>query len=70
MIEIANLIGKFEGKSITPSTVNNIIHRYLFKKFMVKNKEDLMDKLIENGYHKNMPNSLLSNIFVDITNCN
>lgn len=68
LIEIANLIGKFEGKSITASTVNNIIHRYLFKKFMVKNKEDLMDKLIENGYHKKMPNSLLSNIFVDITN--
>lgn len=65
--EITTIINLFNKKDITEKTVHNIINRYLFTKFNVLNKKELLVKLYELGYDKHMPNSLLSNQFIDLT---
>lgn len=66
-LEITQVLNLFNTKSITQKTVHNIISRYLFVKFEVKTRSKLILKLFENGYDKNIPNSLLSNQFIDLT---
>lgn len=65
--EIASIISLFNEKTITAKTVANIISRYLFAKFQVSNREELIDALAKHGYQHKMPNSLLSNQFIDLT---
>lgn len=65
--EIAQVLSLFNRKNIQAKTVNNIISRYLFTKFTASNKTELMDKLLGMNYDKKMPNSLLSNQFIDLT---
>lgn len=65
--EIANIMSLFNNKKITAKTVANIISRYLFTKFKVTQRDELMLTLREHGYHQKMPNSLLSNQFIDLT---
>lgn len=65
--KIAKVLSLFNNKSILPTTVNNIICRYLFPKFDVNNKGLLIGRLKEQGYDKKIPNSLLSNQFIDLT---
>jgi hypothetical protein len=66
-IDIARIISLFLEKNIVSKTVHNIINRYLFPKFNVKGKSDLIEKLKQEGYDKKIPNSLLSNQFIDLT---
>lgn len=68
--EIAQVLSLFNQKNIQAKTVNNIISRYLFSKFNVDTKAELINKLKEMNYDKKMPNSLLSNQFIDLTDCN
>lgn len=65
--EIAKVISLTKDKNIQAKTINNIISRYLFPKFQVNNKEELQEKLKTLNYDKKMPNSLLSNQFIDLT---
>ena len=65
--EIAQVLSLFNHKDIQAKTVNNIISRYLFPKFSANSKTELIDKLKEMNYNKKMPNSLLSNQFIDLT---
>lgn len=65
--EIAQVLSLFNDKEIQAKTVNNIISRYLFPKFEANNKTELIDKLKEMNYDKKIPNSLLSNQFIDLT---
>jgi hypothetical protein len=65
--EIAQVLSLFNHKDIQAKTVNNIISRYLFPKFSANSKIELIDKLKEMNYDKKMPNSLLSNQFIDLT---
>lgn len=68
--EIAKVLSIFNNKKILAKTINNIICRYLFAKFEVNNKGILIERLKELGYDKKMPNSLLSNQFIDLTKRN
>lgn len=65
--EIASVISLFNRKTISAKTVANIISRYLFTKFQVSSREELMNALSKYGYDQKMPNSLLSNQFIDLT---
>ena len=65
--EIAKVISLTKDKSIQAKTINNIISRYLFPKFQVNNKDELQEKLKALNYDKKIPNSLLSNQFIDLT---
>ncbi len=67
VIEIARVLSLFAENDIAPKTIHNIINRYLFSKFIVSSKVELLAKLHEIGYDKKMPNSLLSNQFIDLT---
>lgn len=65
--EIAEIITKLEGKPIKVSTINNIVHRYLFTKFNANTREMLIVELEKHNYHRKIPNSLLINQFIDMT---
>lgn len=65
--EVAKVISVFEQKNISEKTINNIINTYLYKKLGVCNKVSLLQKLEDLGYNKKMPNSLLSNFFIDLS---
>lgn len=65
VIEIARVLSLFAENDVAPKTIHNII--YLFSKFTVSSKVELLAKLHEIGYDKKMPNSLLSNQFIDLT---
>lgn len=65
--EIAKVISLTKDKNIQAKTINNIISRYLFPKFHVNSKDELQAKLKTLNYDKKMPNSLLSNQFIDLT---
>lgn len=68
--EIAEIITRFEGTPIKLSTINNIVHRYLFTKFNVNTRETLIAELQKRNYHRKIPNSLLTNQFIDMTKAN
>ncbi|WP_158649261.1 helix-turn-helix transcriptional regulator [Aquella oligotrophica] len=66
-VEIAEIISRFNQRIITEKTVRNIVSRYLYPKFNVSNKDSLLAKLQLHGYHNKIPNSLLSNRFIDLS---
>jgi len=66
-VEIAQIISIFNNSVVTEKTVRNIVSRYLYPKFMVSNKENLIAKLQQCGYDSKMPNSLLTNRFIDLS---
>ena len=65
---IAQIISNLHDKPISSKTINNIIRQQLYAKFNVYNLDTLRDKLYENGYHKNIPASLLANTYIDLSN--
>ena len=65
--EITQVINIFSQTNITEKTVRNTVSGSLFDKFKVHSKERLLEKLAENGYARKMPNSLLTNRFIDLS---
>lgn len=65
--EIAEIISKFNKKSVTPKTIRNIIRQQLYLKLGVWQHDQLMEKLHGLGYHRRIPRSLLSNQFINLS---
>ena len=63
--EIASTINTFNDKFITSKTIRNIIRQQLYPKLDVSNVEAALLCLRELGYHKKVPKSLLTNIYID-----
>lgn len=63
--EITNTINMFNDKFITSKTVRNIIRQQLYPKLEVNNVDTALIKLRELGYHKKVPKSLLTNLYID-----
>ena len=57
--EIAEMIGKFENKTITKSTIDSIVINNLFNKFEVTNRQALYDKLVRLGFANLVPKEIL-----------
>lgn len=65
--EIGEIISNYNSRTITEKTVRNIVSRYLYPKFKVNNKDALLEALQKRGYNNKIPNSLLSNRFIDLS---
>lgn len=65
--EIAQIISQFNNSKVTEKTVRNIVSQYIYPKFGVNNKDSLIIKLQEAGYENKIPNSLLTNRFIDLS---
>lgn len=58
--EIALMLSRMENKNIAKSTIDNIFNNQLFKKFAVYNRLALNQKLVEYGYDRYIPHSVLT----------
>lgn len=65
--EIAQVITLFNNKTTTEKTIRNIISKQLYPKFAATNRASLMNGLKEAKYDQKIPNSLLSNQFIDLS---
>lgn len=59
--EIAETLYKLENKRVTKSTIDSIFTDQLYLKFKVTNRIALHQKLLELGYHKLIPQEILTN---------
>jgi len=64
--EVTNIINLFTEKYITSKTVSNIIRQQLLPKFNVKNTDELLSRLYQCNYHRNIPVSLLTDTQIDL----
>lgn len=62
--EIADIIGKHEGKPLTKSTIDSVFNDQLYLKFDVYNRVALYQKLQTLGYDQLIPQTLLSKMSV------
>lgn len=58
--EISIILSKIEGKVVSPNTVSKYIGRNLYKKFQVYNSASLKSAARNFGFHKTVPEMVLS----------
>lgn len=64
--EIAETLSKIEQKSISKDSIDKLIANRLQQKFNIVYRYKLVEKLIQQGYHKHIPKAFLSNFVKDI----